>query len=72
MQFWDIGETDSHFDKFITEMLTMPSAKYSIGVSTTNVSSWIYFIRPPIPKDDTFIFLTIQKQSGDEIYPESK
>lgn len=57
MWFWDIEQTDSHFEKFITEMIAMASAKYFIGVSTTNVSYWIYFMRHVNAHDDSFVFV---------------
>merc|ERR1711957_842166 len=54
---WSLEQTDNHFHKFITEMIAMASAKYFIGVSTTNVSFWIYFMRHMDATDDTFKFV---------------
>lgn len=56
MKFWSDEQTDAHFNKFIAEMIGMASAKYWIGVATTNVSYWIYFMRPLTATDDTFIW----------------
>lgn len=56
MKLWSEEQTDAHFNKFIAEMIGMASAKYWIGVATTNVSYWIYFMRPLQATDDTFIW----------------
>ena len=60
---WTIEQTDKHYTKFITEMIAMASAKHFIGVSTTNVSFWIYFMRHMGATDDTWEFV------DDERYP---
>ncbi len=57
MKYWSEEQTDSHYEKFITEMIAMASAKYFIGVSTTNVSYWVYFMRHAEAKDDTYVFV---------------
>lgn len=57
MTEWTEEQTDHHFTKFIAEMIAMASAKYWIGVSTTNVSYWIYFMRSLRAHDDTFEFV---------------
>ena len=57
MKKWTETQTDQHFEKFITEMIAMASAKYFIGVSTTNVSFWIYFMRHMEAEDDTWTFV---------------
>lgn len=57
MKTWSLEQTDRHYEKFITEMIAMASAKYWIGVSTTNVSFWIYYMRHYDAGDDTFIFV---------------
>lgn len=62
MKYWTPEQTDAHFSKFITEMIAMASAKYWIGVSTTNVSFWIYFMRSLKAQDDTFVF--VDKRPG--------
>lgn len=54
---WTIQQTDRHFTKFITEMIAMASAKYFIGVSTTNVAFWVYFMRHMSADDDTWEFV---------------
>ena len=62
MKYWTEEQTDAHFNKFITEMIGMASAKYWIGVSTTNVSYWIYFMRDARAHDDTYAF--VDKKPG--------
>jgi len=62
MMHWTEEQTDAHFSKFITEMIAMASAKYWIGVSTTNVSFWVYFMRSLKAQDDTFVF--VDKRPG--------
>ena len=60
---WTIKQTDRHFTKFITEMIAMASAKYFIGVSTTNVAFWVYYMRHMSADDDTWEFV------DDDRYP---
>jgi len=57
MRDWSLEQTDNHYYKFITEMIAMASAKYFIGVSSTNVSLWIYFMRSMDATDDTFKYV---------------
>ena len=45
MKEWTEEQTDAHFHKFIAELIALASAKYFIGVSTTNVTYWVYFMR---------------------------
>jgi len=54
MKDWTDEQTDAHYHKFITELIAMASAKYFIGVSTTNVTYWVYFMRHLEAYDDTF------------------
>jgi len=54
MKDWTEEQTDTHFHKFITELIALASAKYFIGVSTTNVTYWVYFMRHLEAYDDTF------------------
>ncbi len=54
---WTEEQTDKHYTKFLTEMIAMASAKHFIGVSTTNVSFWVYFMRHMSAKDDTWEFV---------------
>lgn len=61
MKTWTEEQTDRHYEKFITEMIAMASAKYWIGVSTTNVSFWIYFMRHADAHDDTFVFVDVDQ-----------
>ena len=61
MKTWSLEQTDNHYHKFITEMIAMASAKYWIGVSTTNVSFWMYFMRHYKAHDDTFVFVDTDK-----------
>ncbi|KAL7530928.1 hypothetical protein ACHAXR_003755, partial [Thalassiosira sp. AJA248-18] len=62
MKFWNEEQTDAHFNKFIAEMIGMASAKFWIGVPTTNVSFWVYFMRHLQARDDTYAF--VQKPLG--------
>ena len=57
MKTWSLEQTDRHYEKFVTEMIAMASARYWIGVSTTNVSFWIYYMRHYEAGDDTFVFV---------------
>lgn len=61
MKYWTLEQTDAHFKKFVTEMIALASAKYWIGVSTTNVSYWIYFMRHLEARDDTFKFVDVDQ-----------
>ncbi len=54
---WTEEQTDKHFEKFMAELIAMASAKYFIGVSTTNVSFWVYFMRHMDAHDDTWEFV---------------
>lgn len=57
MKTWTAEQTDRHYEKFVSEMIAMASAKYFIGVSTTNVTYWIYFMRHANARDDTFVLI---------------
>ena len=57
MKTWSWQQTDRHYEKFITEMIAMASSKYFIGVSTTNVSYWIYYMRHYNAEDGTYVFV---------------
>jgi len=57
MKNWSLEQTDRHYEKFITEMIAMASGRVWIGVSTTNVSFWVYFMRDYDAGDDTFLFV---------------
>lgn len=54
---WTEEQTDAHYNKFIAEMIGMASAKYWIGVASTNVSYWVYFMRSLHAHDDSYIFV---------------
>jgi hypothetical protein len=43
---WGNDAQNSHFKKFFVEMYAMATSKVLIGVSYTNVSWWVYFLRP--------------------------
>eukprot|EP00956_Cyclotella_meneghiniana_P042356 scaffold248428_cov54-Cyclotella_meneghiniana.AAC.1 len=45
IKHWTLQETDDHYNKFLTELIAMASATYWIGVATTNVSLFVYFMR---------------------------
>eukprot|EP00547_Thalassionema_nitzschioides_P009414 CAMPEP_0194226888 /NCGR_PEP_ID=MMETSP0156-20130528/42574_1 /TAXON_ID=33649 /ORGANISM="Thalassionema nitzschioides, Strain L26-B" /LENGTH=549 /DNA_ID=CAMNT_0038959355 /DNA_START=130 /DNA_END=1780 /DNA_ORIENTATION=+ len=47
-EFKDWGEAaeDAHFTKFFTEIYAMAMSRVFIGVGYTNVSWWVYFLRP--------------------------
>lgn len=57
MKYWTLEQTDQHYYKFITELIAMASAKYWIGVSTTNVSLFLYWMRGYDQGDDTWAFV---------------
>ena len=57
MKYWTLEQTDQHYYKFITELIAMASAKYWIGVSTTNVSLFLYWMRGYDQSDDTWAFV---------------
>ncbi len=59
---WSLEQTDKHYEKFITEMIALASAKYFIGVSNTNVALFVYFMRHFDATDDTWVFI-----DGDKI-----
>lgn len=61
MKDWSLEQTDRHYEKFITEMIAMASAKFWIGVSTTNVAFWMYYMRHYDAGDDTFVFVDTTK-----------
>lgn len=57
MKYWTLDQTDQHYHKFITELIAMASAKFFIGVSTTNVSLFLYWMRAYEQEDDTWVFV---------------
>ena len=57
MKYWTTKQTDQHYYKFITELIAMSSAKFWIGVSTTNVSLFSYWMRGYDQEDDTWVFV---------------
>ena len=59
---WSLEQTDKHYEKFITEMIALASAKYFIGISNTNVALFVYFMRHVDATDDTWEFV-----DGDKI-----
>eukprot|EP00547_Thalassionema_nitzschioides_P005834 CAMPEP_0194210806 /NCGR_PEP_ID=MMETSP0156-20130528/9117_1 /TAXON_ID=33649 /ORGANISM="Thalassionema nitzschioides, Strain L26-B" /LENGTH=547 /DNA_ID=CAMNT_0038938209 /DNA_START=36 /DNA_END=1679 /DNA_ORIENTATION=+ len=42
---WGEDAEDAHFTKFFTEIYSMTMARVFIGVSYTNISWWVYFLR---------------------------
>ncbi len=54
---WTTVQTDQHYEKFVTEMIALASAKYFIGISTTNVALWVYFMRHFEATDDSWAFV---------------
>jgi hypothetical protein len=54
---WTLEQTDKHYEKFVTEMIALASAKYFIGVSNTNVALFVYFMRGFEASDDTWQFI---------------
>ena len=54
---WTYEQTDSHYEKFVTEMIALASAKYFIGISNTNVALWVYFMRHFDATDDSWAFV---------------
>jgi len=43
---WGRDEQAAHFGKFFVEIYALTGAKVFIGVAYTNVSWWVYFLRP--------------------------
>mmetsp|Transcript_481 Transcript_481/g.667 ORF Transcript_481/g.667 Transcript_481/m.667 type:complete len:468 (-) Transcript_481:73-1476(-) len=43
---WGDDAEDAHFTKFFTEIYAMTMSRVFIGVGYTNVSWWVYFLRP--------------------------
>lgn len=43
---WGDNEQDAHFRKFFVEMYAMATSKILIGITYTNVSWWVFFLRP--------------------------
>ena len=43
---WGADAEDAHFTKFFTEIYAMTMSRVFIGVAYTNVSWWVYFLRP--------------------------
>jgi len=43
---WSEAAEDAHFTKFFTEIYAMAMSRVFIGVGYTNVSWWVYFLRP--------------------------
>ena len=46
MTAWTKEQTDAHFQKFFIELYALAIAKVYIGVATTNVAYWAFFMRP--------------------------
>ena len=44
---WTLQDTDAHFQKFFIELYAMAFSRVYIGVHTTNVAWWAYFMRQP-------------------------
>mmetsp|Transcript_361 Transcript_361/g.390 ORF Transcript_361/g.390 Transcript_361/m.390 type:complete len:403 (-) Transcript_361:154-1362(-) len=42
---WTQAELDEHYEKFFVELFAMAGGKVWIGVTYTNVSWWVYFMR---------------------------
>jgi len=42
---WTQAQLDEHYEKFFVELFAMAGAKIWIGVTYTNVSWWVYFMR---------------------------
>jgi len=57
MVHWTPEQTDAHYEKFFAELIGMASAKYWIGVSSTNVSPWVYFMRGFDKENDSWHFI---------------
>ena len=62
MKHWSLQETDDHYNKFLTELIAMASATYFIGVKTTNVSLFVYFMRHYDQGDDSWKFIDAQNE----------
>ena len=42
---WSEQDTDQHYEKFMTELFGLAIAKHVVGVTYTNVSWWVLFMR---------------------------
>jgi len=62
MKHWTLQETDDHYNKFLTELIAMATASFWIGVSTTNVSLFVYFMRHYDQSDDSWVFVDAPDQ----------
>ena len=62
IKHWTLQETDDHYNKFLTELIAMASATYWIGVATTNVSLFVYFMRAYEQGDDSWVFVDAPDQ----------
>jgi hypothetical protein len=45
IKHWLATDADRHYEKFMVELLGMAIAKYVVGVTYTNVSWWVLFMR---------------------------
>jgi len=45
MKDWSAQDMDQHYEKFMTELFGLAIAKYVVGVTYTNVSWWVLFMR---------------------------
>jgi len=53
---WTQAELDQHYEKFFVELFAMAGGKVWIGVTYTNVSWWVYFMREKT-EEKTFYIL---------------
>lgn len=61
---WGPEEYDAHYGKFMAELYAMTMAKYWIGVTYTNVSWFVYFMRGA----DTTTFQVLDSSIGSESF----
>jgi hypothetical protein len=64
---WSKAELDNHYAKFFVELFAMAGAKVWIGVAYTNVSWWVYFMRPKTQEKTYYLLDT--KGSGSKAAP---
>jgi len=59
---WSQEYLDTHYEKFFVELFAMAGAKVWIGVTYTNVSWWVYFMRENT-EEQTFYLLETEELS---------
>ena len=55
MKHWTADDMDRHYSKFMVELLGLSIAKFVVGVTYTNVSWWVLFMRRGVQNDIQFL-----------------